>query len=285
MFKEEVKQVTGSTKRSLSLTESLFALAGDKSALRSVKRRLSAPNKRKHTRYKTVWLCECCVSPSKRIKKEKKLSTNHKLANTPISDKEAKQIQREAYKKIKQEDKLSNEADKSKGELYAQKLQNSSAIEYLKQIELYKALIIKVARKVIFDDVTNIKLFKTLISIFFSMKKFNFSMWRVTPKVGRKSVAFGFSYLSFFLGFLGLNFFVPLFRLDITKALISFGLAMMAIVQYVDIDKTGTYSFFEVTIISIHLVYFPLFYNYMYFKKLVKSGYKIDESTIDIQEH
>lgn len=60
MLRQKIEVETGYTQRSLSATEILFT-PFSKNAQKSVSRRFTSPNKRKHIRNKEVWMCYSCA--------------------------------------------------------------------------------------------------------------------------------------------------------------------------------------------------------------------------------
>lgn len=60
MLRRNIEVETGYTQRSLSATEILFT-PFSKNAQKSVSRRFTSPNKRKHIRNKEVWMCYSCA--------------------------------------------------------------------------------------------------------------------------------------------------------------------------------------------------------------------------------
>jgi uncharacterized protein YecT (DUF1311 family) len=64
MNKRQIRVESGSSKRSLSNREVFFALAGSKSARKSLLRWATLPNQRTHYRKREVWLCADCATDS-----------------------------------------------------------------------------------------------------------------------------------------------------------------------------------------------------------------------------
>jgi len=72
MLRQTIEAETGYTQRSLSTTEVLFT-PFSKNAQKSVTRRFTSPNKRKHIRNKEVWMCYSCAgveTPEERAKRK-----------------------------------------------------------------------------------------------------------------------------------------------------------------------------------------------------------------------
>lgn len=85
MLRQTIEVETGYTQRSLSTTEVLFT-PFSKNAQKSVTRRFTSPNKRKHIRNKEVWMCYSCAgveTPEERAERE----ANEKIVKALAAEK------------------------------------------------------------------------------------------------------------------------------------------------------------------------------------------------------
>jgi hypothetical protein len=83
MLRQTLEVNTGYSKKSLSGSEVVLAVLGNKNATRSVGRTFSAPNKRKHIRNQNIWMCYCCAgveTPTEKAKREESERVAKKLA-------------------------------------------------------------------------------------------------------------------------------------------------------------------------------------------------------------